>query len=29
VMVEDMGHDVPQPLWPQIVDTIANFVAKK
>ena len=29
VMVEDMGHDLPQPLWPKVVDTIANFVAKK
>ena len=29
VMVEDMGHDLPQPLWPEVVDTIANFVAKK
>jgi pimeloyl-ACP methyl ester carboxylesterase len=29
VMVEDMGHDIPQPLWPKVVDTIAEFVAKK
>ena len=29
VMLEDMGHDLPQPLWPKVVDTIANFVAKK
>ena len=29
VMVDDMGHDVPKPLWPHIVDTIANFALKK
>jgi pimeloyl-ACP methyl ester carboxylesterase len=28
VMFDDMGHDLPQPLWPRFVDTIANFVAK-
>lgn len=28
VMFDDMGHDLPQPLWPKFVDTIANFVAK-
>lgn len=29
VVLEDMGHDLPQPLWPKFVDTVANFVAKK
>lgn len=28
VMFDDMGHDLPQPLWPKFVDSIANFVAK-
>lgn len=29
VMVDDMGHDMPRPLWGHIVDTIANFTLKK
>mgnify|MGYP003344413174 CR=1 FL=1 len=29
VMVDDMGHDIPQPLWPLVVDTITNFIFKK
>ena len=29
VIVDDMGHDVPEPLWPQIVDVIARFALKK
>jgi pimeloyl-ACP methyl ester carboxylesterase len=29
VMLDDMGHDIPQPLWPKVVDTIANFIFKK
>ena len=29
VMVDDMGHDVPEPLWGHIVDTISQFTLKK
>jgi pimeloyl-ACP methyl ester carboxylesterase len=29
VMVDDMGHDVPEPLWGHIVDTISRFTLKK
>jgi pimeloyl-ACP methyl ester carboxylesterase len=29
VILDDMGHDVPRPLWPQVVDTIAKFALKK
>ena len=29
VMVDDMGHDIPQPLWGQIVDTITSFTLRK
>jgi pimeloyl-ACP methyl ester carboxylesterase len=29
VMVDDMGHDIPQPLWDHIVDTITRFTLKK
>ncbi len=24
ILIDDMGHDLPQPLWPQIVDAIAE-----
>ncbi|MBM3657494.1 MAG: alpha/beta fold hydrolase [Actinobacteria bacterium] len=29
VFVDDMGHDIPEPLWPKIVDTITRFTLKK
>ena len=29
VILDDMGHDVPEPLWPQVVDIIARFALKK
>lgn len=29
VILDDMGHDVPEPLWPQVVDLIARFALKK
>ncbi|MFM8265872.1 MAG: alpha/beta fold hydrolase [Acidimicrobiia bacterium] len=29
VILDDMGHDVPEPLWPQFVDIIARFALKK
>ena len=29
VLVDDMGHDIPQPLWGFIVDTISRFTLKK
>ncbi len=29
VILDDMGHDVPEPLWPQIVDIITRFALKK
>ncbi len=29
VILDDMGHDVPEPLWSQVVDTIARFALKK
>ena len=29
VMVDDMGHDLPQPLWGHLVDTITRFTLKK
>jgi pimeloyl-ACP methyl ester carboxylesterase len=29
VMVDDMGHDIPEPLWGHIVDTISQFTLKK
>jgi len=29
VLVDDMGHDIPQPLWPHIVDTVSSFTLKK
>lgn len=25
VMIDDMGHDIPQPLWGHVVDTVAQF----
>lgn len=27
VLVDDMGHDLPQPLWGDFVDTVSGFVA--
>ena len=27
LMIEDMGHDLPQPLWGTFVDAVAEFVA--
>jgi pimeloyl-ACP methyl ester carboxylesterase len=29
VLVDDMGHDLPRPLWGHIVDTISQFTLKK
>jgi len=29
VFFDDMGHDIPEPLWPTIVDTISRFTLKK
>jgi len=29
VLVDDMGHDMPEPLWPKIVDTITRFTLQK
>lgn len=29
VMLDDMGHDIPRPLWGQVVDTVASFTLKK
>jgi hypothetical protein len=26
-MVEDMGHDMPQPLWPLYLDAITKHTA--
>jgi pimeloyl-ACP methyl ester carboxylesterase len=28
VMVDDMGHDMPKPLWGYLVELISGFVAK-
>ncbi|MFM8521383.1 MAG: alpha/beta fold hydrolase, partial [Acidimicrobiaceae bacterium] len=28
VLVDDMGHDLPQPLWGNFVTTVAEFVSK-
>ena len=28
LMVEDMGHDMPKPLWPLLVDAISNHTAR-
>jgi pimeloyl-ACP methyl ester carboxylesterase len=28
VLVEDMGHDMPKPLWGFLVELITDFVAK-
>lgn len=28
VLVEDMGHDLPKPLWSDFVNLVADFVAK-
>ncbi|MFZ9731236.1 MAG: DEAD/DEAH box helicase [Ilumatobacteraceae bacterium] len=28
-ILKNTPHDLPQPLWPKFVDTVANFVAKK
>ncbi len=27
VMIDDMGHDLPEPLWPTIVDTVTEHIA--
>ena len=24
-MLDDMGHDLPKPLWPEIVNAIVEF----
>ena len=29
VLIDDMGHDLPQPLWGRLVDSITNFTLKK
>lgn len=29
VILDDMGHDVPAPLWSQVVDIVARFALKK
>lgn len=28
LMIDDMGHDLPEPLWPVIVDAVVDFVAR-
>jgi pimeloyl-ACP methyl ester carboxylesterase len=28
VLVDDMGHDMPKPLWGYLVELISGFVAK-
>jgi hypothetical protein len=28
LMVDDMGHDLPQPLWPLLVESISNHTAR-
>jgi pimeloyl-ACP methyl ester carboxylesterase len=28
MMVEDMGHDMPRPLWPRLIDAIAENAAR-
>jgi len=28
LMVDDMGHDMPKPLWPLLVDAISNHTAR-
>lgn len=28
VLIDDMGHDLPQPLWPEFVNLVAGFVSK-
>jgi pimeloyl-ACP methyl ester carboxylesterase len=28
VLVDDMGHDLPQPLWPEFVNLVSDFFAK-
>ncbi|MFM7526518.1 MAG: alpha/beta fold hydrolase [Actinomycetota bacterium] len=28
VFVDDMGHDIPEPLWPKLVDTLTRFTLK-
>jgi len=27
-LVDDMGHDMPKPLWGYLVELISGFVAK-
>jgi hypothetical protein len=27
MMVDDMGHDLPEPLWPTIVEAVTSFLA--
>ena len=27
LMIDDMGHDLPKPLWGTFVDAVAEFVA--
>jgi pimeloyl-ACP methyl ester carboxylesterase len=29
VMIEGMGHDLPEPLWPQLVDLVAGHAAER
>ena len=28
LMIDDMGHDLPEPLWPVIVDAVVDFVSR-
>ena len=28
LMLDDMGHDLPEPLWPTIVDAVVDFVGR-
>jgi pimeloyl-ACP methyl ester carboxylesterase len=28
LMIDDMGHDLPEPLWPTIVDAVCEFTAR-
>jgi pimeloyl-ACP methyl ester carboxylesterase len=28
LVLDDMGHDLPEPLWPQIADAVAGVAAR-
>jgi pimeloyl-ACP methyl ester carboxylesterase len=28
VVLDEMGHDLPEPLWPQIADAVAKVAAR-